>query len=109
MDLLTRPALEILAARFELLASPTRLELIQLICQQPRRVNELVGLTGQKQANVSKHLGRMLRAGFVRRDRHGGETLYSAGCEELMPLCDTMRRIVIARQREVGRGLGLSE
>ena len=106
MEILTRQALEILATRFELLASPTRLELIQWICEKPRRVGELVELTGQKQANVSKHLGRLLRAGFVRRRTERGEVLYSKGSEELLPLCESMRKIVLAQQHELESRLG---
>jgi DNA-binding transcriptional ArsR family regulator len=106
MDLLTPQALEILATRFELLASPARLELLQRICRKPRRVSELVEQTGLKQANVSKHLGRLARAGFVHRSSKGGEVRYSIGNEELLPLCEMMRRIVLAQQLEVQSRLG---
>ena len=57
--------LERVAAIFKVLGEPTRLRILQSICDSPRHVSEIVDLTGATQANVSKHLSLLLQAGVL--------------------------------------------
>lgn len=58
------------------LASPARLELLDLLAQAERPVEELAALTGAGLANVSAHLQVLHRAGLVERRRQGRQVRY---------------------------------
>ncbi len=88
---LGKPALKLVADRFKLLASPTRLELLQHVCSGERSVSELVSLTGFKQANVSRNLSMLDRAGLVRRRVDGSHVYYSLAEPTLPSLCELMQ------------------
>ncbi len=101
MDRLSKQVLTIIADRFKLLSSPTRLEILQHICHGERSVTALVELTGFKQANVSKQLSLLDRAGLVRRRVEGNHVYYTAADQRLPQLCEIMHEEVRARQGEL--------
>lgn len=109
MDPLPRPALRLIAERFKLLSNPTRLEILQHICGEERSVNALVDLTGFKQANVSKQLGLLDRAGLVRRRADGNHVYYCVADESLPKLCELIARDLEQRHREFLSTLGSEE
>jgi DNA-binding transcriptional ArsR family regulator len=51
-------------------------------------VGELQRATGSSQQNVSKHLGVLLGAGFVARERKGASSLYSIADDGVFALCE---------------------
>ena len=57
-------ALELVAARFRILAEPMRLRLLNELRGGEQTVSRLVETTGAGQANVSKHLGLLAEAGM---------------------------------------------
>ena len=61
------------------LASPRRLELIDLLAQGPRSVDELARATEQSSANTSQHLQALHAAGMVERQRDGAARALFAG------------------------------
>jgi DNA-binding transcriptional ArsR family regulator len=56
------PSAELLAV----LAEPTRRRILDLLLEQPRTVNQLVGELGTSQPSASKHLRVLREAGLVR-------------------------------------------
>jgi DNA-binding transcriptional ArsR family regulator len=52
-------------ATFSVLAEPARRQLLDLLRERERTVNELVELTGMSQPSVSKHLRVLRDAGLV--------------------------------------------
>ena len=64
------------ASVFKALGEPTRLRILQSICDSPRHVGEIVELTGATQANVSKHLSLLLQAGVLQRRKDGQRVFY---------------------------------
>src|SRR5438046_6680 len=52
-------------------ASPVRLELLDLLAQAPRTVQELARASEQSTANTSQHLQALQAAGLVSRRREG--------------------------------------
>lgn len=98
---LSQEALEVLAERFQLLSSPTRLALIQELCDGERPVCELIEETGMKQANISKHLGLLARAGLVRRRAEGSHVFYALAHTSLPLLCETMKGIILATEENL--------
>ena len=106
MESLSREALHLIAGTLKLLASPTRLAILQHICHGEQSVGRLVELTGFKQANVSRQLSLLHRGGIVRRRTDGNSVYYTAADETLPKLCELMRESVMARQDEMLAALG---
>jgi len=58
------------------LASPRRLELLELICQAERSVEQLAGETGMSVANTSQHLHALHEVHLVQSPREGRFVVY---------------------------------
>ena len=81
-------ALELVAARFRMLAEPMRLRLLNELRAGEKTVTALVEATGAGQANVSKHLGLLTDAGLVGRRKEGLNVYYFVADESLFELCN---------------------
>lgn len=87
---LSEKTLELVAERFRVLGDPVRLRLLQALEPGEKSVADLVEETGAGQANVSKHLQLMLRAGVVQRRREGLFVYYSIRDARVFQLCDVV-------------------
>ncbi|WP_010495234.1 ArsR/SmtB family transcription factor [Paenibacillus elgii] len=58
------------------LSSPKRLELLDLLSQGPKSVDQLVKITGMSVANVSQHLQTLHESRLVRSHRQGNFVIY---------------------------------
>jgi len=85
---LSAGALELVAARFRMLAEPMRLRLLNELRDREQTVTALVEATGAGQANVSKHLSLLADAGMVGRRKEGLNVYYFIADESLFELCD---------------------
>jgi len=85
---LSRAALEIVAARFRALSDASRLQILQLLFEQERSVQELCELSGMSQANVSKHLSVLAEQGIVEKRRQGLFVFYSIADPTIYELCE---------------------
>ncbi|MCL4545810.1 MAG: metalloregulator ArsR/SmtB family transcription factor [Chloroflexi bacterium] len=79
------------------LADPTRLELIYLLGEGPQAVKQLVEATGQRQANISQHLGLLRERGMVQARRAGPEVHYSLVDTRILDACRITRELLLAR------------
>ncbi|MDI1313573.1 metalloregulator ArsR/SmtB family transcription factor [Prosthecobacter sp.] len=84
---LSPEALELIAARFKLLAEPMRLRLLQALYNGERNVTQLVEASGATQANVSKHLSLLCDAGVLRRRKDGLHVFYAIADSMVFDLC----------------------
>jgi rhodanese-related sulfurtransferase len=84
-------------------ASPTRLELLDLLAQAPRSVEELARASGQSTANTSQHLQALHAAGMVTRAREGTRVRYAIAGDEALRLWLALRDASAARLAEVER------
>jgi DNA-binding transcriptional ArsR family regulator len=66
-----RTLFEAIALMGKAFASTVRLELLDLLAQAPRSVEELARASGQSTANASQHLQALRAAGMVTRRRAG--------------------------------------
>jgi DNA-binding transcriptional ArsR family regulator len=73
---------------FQALSEPVRLKLLNLLSEGPKNVNELTRILACSQANVSKHLGLLMRLGFVDRDSQGTAAFYRIADESVYELCE---------------------
>jgi rhodanese-related sulfurtransferase/predicted transcriptional regulator len=94
---------EAIALMGKALASPTRLELLELLAQAPHSVDELARLSGQSVANASQHLQALHAAGLVEREREGNRVRYAIGGEPALRLWLTLRDTSAAQLAEVER------
>src|SRR5688572_26679581 len=83
-------------------ASPVRLELLDLLAQAPRTVDELARASDQSTANASQHLQALHAAGLVERVREGNRVRYSLA-EEPLRLWLALRDVSAAQLAEVER------
>ena len=84
-------------------ASPVRLELLDLLAQAPRTVQELARASGQSTANASQHLQALQAAGLVSRRREGTSVRYALAGEDVLALWLALRNASAARLAEVER------
>jgi rhodanese-related sulfurtransferase/DNA-binding HxlR family transcriptional regulator len=94
---------EAIALMGKAFASPRRLELLDLLAQAPRSVEELARASGQSTANASQHLQALHAAGMVTRTREGTRVRYSLAGEEALRLWLALRDASAARLAEVER------
>ena len=67
---------------FAVLAEPSRLRILYALCQGEKSVSQVIEVSGSSQANVSRHLGSLHKAGILRR-RKVGTTVYYSICDEV--------------------------
>ena len=87
------------AAVARTLGSAHRLELLELLAQTERSVEELAGLSGLTIANASQHLQQLRRSGLVEARRDGKRVLYKLADTDVVALLGALRRIT---ERNVG-------
>ena len=80
-------ALQLVAARFAVLAEPMRLRLIQALFEGEKNVTQLVEITGGTQTNVSRHLQTLTTAHILARRREGAQVFYRIGDPTIPKLC----------------------
>ena len=84
-----QPLAEIVAQRFRVLGEPMRIRLLdKLRHQDSATVGELREALGASQQNVSKHLGVLRDAGFVKREREGNFVRYSISEPWVFEMCE---------------------
>ena len=82
-------------------ASATRLELLDLLCQGPRTVESLARQAGQSVANTSKHLRLLHGAKLVETERRGTFVTYRLADDEVCQLYRMLRSLAESRLAEV--------
>lgn len=84
-------------------ASPARLELLDLLCQGPRTVEALAREAGLSTANASQHL-RMLRAArLVDTEKHGLFVTYRLADQQVCDFFRALRALAENRLAEIDR------
>ncbi|MDE2081899.1 MAG: helix-turn-helix transcriptional regulator [Burkholderiales bacterium] len=99
MEGLPDEALAQVAAYFQALAEPSRLQLLNLLRQHERSVGELAQLCGFSAANVSRHLALLTRHGLIARESRGNSAYYRIADPAVYQLCDLVCGS-LARQHE---------
>ncbi|RPF26733.1 ArsR/SmtB family transcription factor [Georgenia muralis] len=109
--------LEEFAAVGKALGSPARLELLDLLTQGPRTVEDLARTAGLGLSTCSAHLQRLHGAGLVTTRRDGTRIWYSLAGDDVAGLLAGLRRVArrrrpgteSARRRYVGEDVGVVE
>ena len=88
MKMLDDRALTHIADYFRALAEPLRLKIVNALRQGEHNVGELTELCECSQANVSKHLTLLAKAGLVAREARGTSVYYRIADPAIYQLCD---------------------
>ncbi len=83
------------------IASPTRLELLDLLCQAPRTVETLAREAGLSIANASQHLRVLHAARLVRFEKNGLFVTYSLADEQVSDFYRDLRALAENRLAEI--------
>ena len=94
---------EAIALMGKAFASPRRLELLDLLAQAPRTVDELARASGLSSANTSQHLQALHAAGMVTRAREGTSVRYALAGDRALALWLALRDASVSQLAEVER------
>lgn len=96
------PLYEQFARIGKVLGSARRIELLDLLAQGERSVDELAGLTGMEVGNTSAHLQVLRGARLVETRRAGTRVFYRLAGDEVTGLLVALQGVARARLAEVG-------
>ena len=94
---------EAIALMGKAFSSPRRLELLDLLAQAPRTVDDLARSSEQSTANTSQHLQALHASGMVTRTREGTSVRYALAGDEALTVWLALRDASFARLAEVER------
>ena len=83
------------------LGSGRRAEIVDLLAQGERSVEEIAGEIGQSDANTSQHLQVLARAGLVRSRREGTRVYYRLASDRVAELWAAVRDVAVRHVAEV--------
>jgi DNA-binding transcriptional ArsR family regulator len=78
------------AEYFSVLSEPSRLRIMYAVCSGEKSVSEVVELCGSSQANVSRHLNALHKAGILLRRKEGTAVFYSIADNATVEMCQTV-------------------
>lgn len=100
--------LERIADRLKAMADPMRLRILHVLQGGERCVTDILGHVGGSQANVSKHLSVLRRAGLVDYRRDGVNMYYRIEDPTVFAICssvcDSLERQINADKEEIEKG-----
>ena len=87
---MTPEALELVAARFKVMAEPLRLRILQELEGGEMSVGDITEAVESTQPNVSKHLKMLQEAGLLGRRQEGNTVYYSIADASVFEICDVV-------------------
>lgn len=99
---------EIQAELCHCMSNALRIEIVHILRSGPEKVNEIVRLTGQPQATISRHLGVLRNGGVLISQRQGQDVYYHIANPKIVEICDLMREVLIEeanRRSKIAEGL----
>jgi rhodanese-related sulfurtransferase/DNA-binding MarR family transcriptional regulator len=96
---------EVVAQVAQAAANPHRLELLDLLVQAPRSVEQLAEASALSVANASQHLQRLKQAGLVASERRGTTIRYRIATIAVVRLWVELRTVAEQQLAEMDRAL----
>jgi len=78
------------AEYFTVLSEPARLRIMYAVCSGEKSVSEVLEMCGTSQANVSRHLQALNKAGILLRRKEGVTVYYSIADNATVEMCQTV-------------------
>lgn len=88
---------EALTTAAKALSNGRRAEIVELLAQGPRSVEEIAGAIDQSVANTSHHLQTLARSGLVITRRHGTRVIYGLAGADVFELWQAIRAVAANR------------
>lgn len=85
------------------LSSGVRLELLELLAQGERSVDQLAALTGATVANASQHLQKLKQAGLIVARKQGQFVFYRVAGDEVIGMLSALSKVGEAHVAEIER------
>lgn len=82
------PLATVIAERFRVLSEPMRIRILDVLRAGEASVGELAEALGTSQQNVSKHVGVLVRAGMVEREKRGTAVACRVTDDTVFALCE---------------------
>lgn len=105
LDMASEPLFERIADRLKAMADPTRLKILHTLQRGEMCVTTILHEVGGSQANVSKHLSVLRRAGIVDCRREGVNAYYRIVDATVFSICrsvcDSLERQLEAEREEI--------
>jgi len=80
---------------FKVYANPLRIEIIELLSEQPLSFKELMDTTGALKSNLSQHLTLMTKNGLIITSKVGLHNHYELSSKKVMKACVLIKKIMI--------------
>lgn len=80
------------------LANPKRQEIMDILRDGERTVNDLVGITGIPQANLSQHLAILRTKGVLSSRRQGANVFYNIANPKIIQAFDLITEVMQEQQ-----------
>jgi rhodanese-related sulfurtransferase/DNA-binding HxlR family transcriptional regulator len=90
-----------LASVAQALGSGRRAEIVDVLAQGERSVEEIAAEISQSVANTSQHLQVLARGGLVRSRRHGTRVIYRLASDQVAELWAAVREVAVRHLAEV--------
>jgi ArsR family transcriptional regulator len=100
-------ALCLIARHFAALADPMRLKIVHALIAGEKNVNGLVVATGGLQANISRHLHKLMGAGILNRRKQGTQVFYAISDPSIYALCEQVCGSVEKRLAKQAKAIGV--
>jgi len=80
------------------LGNTIRLQIIDILQEGPKPVNEIATIVGAPQPTVSRHLSILRSSGLLAPERRGTEVYYEITNPKVVEVCEMMRSILAERE-----------
>jgi DNA-binding transcriptional ArsR family regulator/rhodanese-related sulfurtransferase len=97
---------DLIARTGQALSNGKRLEILELLAQRERGVNDLAELANLNVTTVSAHLQILREAGLVKARREGTHVSYSLTGDDVAELLSTLNSVAESRRVDVSAALG---
>ncbi|MCX7794126.1 MAG: metalloregulator ArsR/SmtB family transcription factor [Thermodesulfovibrionales bacterium] len=98
---------ELQAEICKVLASPKRIEILNVLKDGEKTVSELVEILGVPKANVSQHLAIMRHKGVLKTRRKGVNIYYSISHSKIIEACTLMKEVLNEQLKEKSKYIEL--
>jgi DNA-binding transcriptional ArsR family regulator len=91
----TIPLYQAKAEFFRTLGHPARIRVLELLCERPHAVHELLAAIDIEASNLSQQLAVLRRSGLVSQHRTGSTVVYTISVPEVRDLLAAARSILL--------------
>ena len=81
----------------KVMCNSTRLQIIHTLREGSMKVGEITKATGFPQPTVSRQLSTLRNVGVVQSQKNGNETVYQLTDEDIVEVCDLVRKVLTTR------------